>query len=147
VNGNTEQAILLKGMTGSTSLINFGGQIEFSFFSPTGFRLLEPYFSIGGFYTIYDAEVKSAFGDIEENINFLPVQYQSGLFLDKDNASSFSLSVGTRYHLNENLKTVIDLRYQRFLSDKIDGLEPQISSNKFRDWLLFLNIGIVFNLN
>ncbi len=147
INGNSPGALLFRALTGSTKLMNFGGQLEFNLISSDRNKKLEPYFSLGGYLTIHDADLESAFGDIETNPNLLPSSYQGGTRLEKDTARSFAIGGGTRYAINDNLKMVFDFRWQRFLSDDIEGLDPQVSANKFNDYLSFFNAGLIFNLN
>lgn len=144
--GSAQQVALIKGITGSTKLLNFGGQIEVNIFNMMDYRNLEPYLSIGGFYSTYTPEMESAFGDIS-NTSVRPTAYLNGIFLEEKNVPSFSFGLGARYHLNDNTKMIFDFRWQRFLSDKVDGLVPQLSANKYRDWLIYPNVGLAFDLN
>ena len=45
---------------------------------------------------------------------------------------------------------MLDLRWQYFFSDWVDGLRPDprfYSENKANDWLVWLNFGYIYYLN
>jgi hypothetical protein len=56
-------------------------------------------------------------------------------------------SVGVRYKLTMLSDLMLDLRWQLYFSDWIDGFNHQLSYNKFNDWLLWLNFGYIYYLN
>ncbi len=147
IESNSYQALLLKGIVSKAKLYNFGFQYQFSLFSATADKNLQPYFSMGGTFTIYKPEVKSLLGDIEQDATLIPSAYQNSIFNDVGNTPSITLGTGTTYFINDNVKLLADLRWQRFVKDDVEGLTPKISANKYNDWLFFLNFGIVFSLN
>ncbi len=146
--GHSAFARKLAAMKGSTRIFNIGGQFEYSFFSFSDFRKWEPYIS-GGFYHVnFDPDLKSSLGDWTQDNSLIPNVYlNDGIFLENSNTQAFAFGGGTRFTAKENFAYVIDFRWQRFLSNKVDGLDPKIDANKFREWLLFLNFGIVFRIN
>ncbi|HFS67662.1 MAG TPA: hypothetical protein ENK67_05560 [Flavobacteriia bacterium] len=147
IKGNSTQAILLKAVTANPKLFNFGAQYEFSLFSAADQKNFEPYFSIGGMYSLYQPNLKSALGDVETNPSILPNAYINGIHNEKGKVGSLTLGAGTTYTTDSDLKFIVDFRWQRFISDKVDGLTPLIPANKYNDWLFFLNVGMVFKLN
>ena len=66
-----------------------------------------------------------------------------------DNISAWSLvtSVGVRYKLTPLSDLMLDLRWQYYFSDWIDGFNHQLGSNKFNDWLIWLNFGYIYYLD
>jgi len=147
VEGNSVQALLLRGIVGNSKLFNMGGQVQFSVFSASDKRNLEPYFSLGGMYTSYKPEVKSLLGDIEADPSLIPSAYIGGIHNEGGKVGSLILGAGTTYTTNNDLKFIMDFRWQRFLKDDIDGLTPLISANKYNDWLFYLSFGMSFKLN
>lgn len=138
---------LLKETSGSTKMLNVGGMLEINFFPSSDFRSWKPYASIGGIYSMVTPEFESTLGDIEDNPSLVPNAYRNGLYLEKDNASAFVIGAGSRYVKNNGTIFLVDFRWQRYFSDKVEGLVPQISANKHNDWLFYLNVGMVFRIN
>ena len=147
IESNRPESILLKNIHGSTKMYNFGTQFQFNIFNSSDFRALEPYVSIGGVYSIFKPEVVSDLGNIEEDYSLIPRPYRGGIFTKKDATGSLIFGGGTTYTTKNNFKMVFDFRWQRFLSNRVDGLEPQIDADKYREWLIFLNVGAIFKLN
>lgn len=67
--------------------------------------------------------------------------------VDPVNAWSLVTSVGVRYKLTPISDLMLDLRYQYFFSDWIDGLNHKLPSNKFNDVLIWLNFGYIYYLD
>jgi len=42
---------------------------------------------------------------------------------------------------------MIDLRWQYYFSDRVDGLDHQLDYNKYNDWLVWFNVGYIFYLD
>ena len=63
------------------------------------------------------------------------------------NGWSIVTSIGTRYKLNVLSDLMIDMRWQYYGNDWIDGLNHQLDSNKFNDWLIWLNVGYIYYLD
>lgn len=138
---------LLAATSGSTKLLNIGGIMEFNIFSTIEERKFEPYISTGGIYSMVTPEFKSSLGDIEANPSLIPTAYRNGLYLEKDKASAFVFGAGSRLTNNNGSVFLIDFRWQRYFSDRVEGIVPQISANKNKDWLFYLNVGMVFRIN
>lgn len=143
----TEDAIKSAALTGSTKIYNFGGQLEYTFFEITEENKFEPYLAIGGYYVLYDPELTSKLGDWKDNPSLLPTDYQNGgIHLQKDKTQSITFGLGTRYRIN-NFTMMYEVKWQRFLTDNIDGFAPLTGSNKSQDWLFMIQIGAIFKLN
>jgi len=57
-------------------------------------------------------------------------------------------SVGVRYKLGKLSDLMLDLRWQLYFSDWIDGFNHEIEEfNKFNDWLIWLNFGYIYYLD
>jgi hypothetical protein len=58
-------------------------------------------------------------------------------------------SVGTRYKLAPLSDLMVDLRFQYFFSNWVDGLNPNptiYKENKANDWLVWFNFGYIYYL-
>jgi hypothetical protein len=140
------EAIKYRAMEGSTKLFNAGGMMEFNLYEFYQQRIFNPYLSMGILYSSFDPDLKSKLGDINTDPSLIPAVYDDGIFLEKGSTASFVIGGGARYKLNK-FDLLFDFRGQRFFSNKVDGLDPKLDQNKFREWLLFFNVGAVFKLN
>ena len=66
--------------------------------------------------------------------------------LDPTNALSIVASIGVRYKLTELSDLMLDMRWQYYGNDWIDGFNHKLDYNKFNDWLLWLNFGYIYYL-
>jgi hypothetical protein len=152
----------LRQHSGSAQNINIGSQLEFFPLSIRDFEALSysfaPYISLGVQFTAYNPKVFTTYGDgnISNSNNFYDSWVQAtnpnfneDNFLFDGAGSTFSVvgGVGTRYKLNLLSDLVIDLKWQYFLDDRVDGLDHNLESNKSNDWLVWLNIGYIHYLN
>ena len=152
----------LRAHSGAANNLNIGSQLEFFPLNLRAFEtmnsLLSPYISIGAQYTFYNPDVETSYGDgnILNSDNFYSpwVQasnpnFQQDSFLFDEYGSTFSLvgGVGTRIKATKLTDIVVDLKFQYFFDDKVDGLDHNLASNKSNDWLAWLNVGYIFYLD
>lgn len=158
--GTSENAKKLKAHTGRANNLDVGMQLEYFPFSVKEFSYdigaFAPYVSLGVHYTLFSPEVFTSYGDNDVNnlYNFFdPWRYPNGKedtdFIVTEVGATFSIvgSIGTRYKLSRMSDLVLDLRWQRYFSDKVDGLNHKLPSNKANDHLIWLNFGYIFYLN
>ena len=150
----------LGSMHGSSTLVNLGGQIEFSPFMKIhdfentigGFS---PYFSLGFQVSYYNTKVDSRLGTLG-----LP-QYTFPKYLTPSDGRPYGFStedgivlsatagVGARYKLTEMSDLMFETRFQAFNSDWVDGLNPNkaiYKENKSNDWQVWFNFGYIYYL-
>ena len=137
-------------MHGTSSVINFGGGIEYHFLSLSDFmsyssdQIVSPYISVGSMFGLSKATVTSDIGNIEGNPSLLITAYQeNALFTKKEKVFSLVFGVGTRIKMSRNTDFIIDTRWQDYFSDRVDGLAPTLDANKYNDWTYAMSIGIV----
>lgn len=149
----TVEADQLRAQSGVAQNFDIGTQIEWF---PRSIRAFQgfaykfaPYASLGVHYTFFTPEVSTTFGD--GNINnpdnfFNPWEPGS---VNAESGSTFSVvaSIGGRLKLSYLSDLLIDLRWQTFFNDRIDGLDHQLPSNKNNDWLVWLNFGYIYYLD
>ncbi len=117
-----------------------------------------PFASLGVHYVSYnpsaftdyvssDLSNPNDIGNIEDPSNFYS-SWEPGS-IDDTSGSAWSIvsSIGTRYKLTVLSDLMIDLRFQYIFSDWTDGLNHQLSSNKAKDWLVWLNFGYIYYLD
>lgn len=155
----SENAKRLRGHEGVASNFDIGTQLEFFPLSIPDFEAFEyalmPYLGIGVHYTFYSPEVStsydnpnsSAIGNVNDPSNFYSGWDPGSVDASPGGTFSLILSAGTRYKLSAVSDLVLDLRWQYYGNDWIDGLNHQLDSNKYNDWLLWVNVGYIYYLN
>lgn len=155
IQGNTTSAIQLRAMKGTSTITNFGVQGEYylknlrEFMFPYSEMKWNPYVSLGFKYSRYKNTLTSDLGDWRSDITILPLKYRQPGQLAVGSGSSFSLilGAGTRYKLSEKFDLAANFNWQYFFSDAIDGLQTNDISNKKNEWLIHLQVGIIYHLN
>lgn len=155
IEGNSNLAKQLRAMKGTVSMLNLGIQGEYyfkglsEFMFPYSDMKWNPYLSLGFKYSIYKNTLESNLGDWRTDITLLPTKYRTPGNLATGNGAGFSfiLGAGTRYKLSKKLDLAVNLNWQFFFSDAIDGLQANVIENKNNEWLLHLQVGIIYHLN
>jgi len=145
----------LRGMRGSTAVTNVGMQLEYFPLSIREFSStpgkLAPFISLGGQFSYYNPEAYSTLGPgLGELLEVTPTKYIDGVTNDGGSVWSVVGSVGTRYKLNILSDLMIDLRWQYYFSNWVDGLNPNpavFQENRANDWLVWLNFGYIYYLD
>jgi hypothetical protein len=131
-----------KSMFSETKVFSIGTAAEINIFSITKKPYkFEPYINWGVSYNIVSPNVSSS--------TTLPTIYTTGeqkIFNEKQKAISFIVGAGTRYRLN-NVDLVFEGNINSFLSDKIEGLDPNFSSDKNNDSMVSFRFGAIFHIN
>lgn len=158
----SEDARKLKQMTGSTAVTNIGMQLEFyplsirDFTASTG--SFAPFVSLGAQYSFFSPTVETSYGDGKLlNPNNIYYKYldpsegkRHGFSNDKGTTWSVVGSVGSRYKLTPLSDLIVDLRWQYYFSNWVDGLNPNPTlypENKSNDWNIWLNFGYIYYIN
>ena len=154
----------LRAHSGVAENLDIGMQLEYfplsirAFSSHTGGWA--PFVSLGVHYTMSSPQQKTTYapsGTISDENIFNPnnvyqpwINASGGEYpirTDKVNAFSMVTSIGTRYKLTILSDLMIDLRFQYYFNDWIDGLNHKLDSNKFNDHLVWLNVGYIYYLD
>ena len=149
----------LKAMTGSTGVTNLGMQLEFHPWSIRDFTAttggIGPFVSLGGQFSYYNAKASSSLGPLGTPVTTFPKYLTPadgrpyGFSSESGTVWSVVSSVGTRYKLSPLRDLMVDLRFQYFFSNWVDGLNPNpeiYKENKANDWLIWFNVGYVYYL-
>ncbi len=163
-NGNvllrdTPEARQLRGHTGAAKNFDIGTQLEFfplsiRSFQSFGYRFA-PYVSLGIHYTAFTPEVKTTYqnpdplliGDITEPSNFYSGWANGSVNANSGSTWSIVSGVGVRYKVGRLSDIMLDMRWQYYFNDWVDGLNHNLESNKNNDWLVWLNFGYIVYLN
>lgn len=167
----TPDADKLRAHSGVAENFDVGTQIEFFPFSIRDFQgfaySLAPYVSLGVHYTTSSPQAFTSYGDgnIYNENNIYSFWYRDPSFLpdlppgtplsdrqypiDDSKHSTWSVvsSVGFRYKLTKLSDLLVDLRWQYYFNDWVDGLNHELSFNQNNDWLVWLNVGYIFYLD
>ncbi|PSG90540.1 THC0290_0291 family protein [Aurantibacter aestuarii] len=162
----SENARKLRGHSGESNNFDIGMQLEWFPLSIRSFQAFTPKFapfaSLGAHYVSYNPKAFTDYvssnpfnpndiGNIDDNNNFYDPWSQPGYKdpVSEDSGSTWSIvaSVGTRYKINVLADLMIDLRWQYYFSDDVDGLNHDYKSNKNNDWLVWLNFGYIYYLD
>ncbi|WP_272022163.1 THC0290_0291 family protein [Olleya namhaensis] len=154
----SDEADKLRSHTGEANNFDIGMQLEFfplsiRSFQAFGYRLA-PFVSLGAHYVSYNPKVYTDYdngtndvGNVLDNNNFYSGWDPGSINPDSGSTWSVVSSIGVRYKLNMLSDLMIDLRGQYYFSDWVDGLDHQLNSNKYNDWLVWLNVGYIYYLD
>lgn len=167
----------LRGHHGVAENFDIGTQLEWFPRSIRSFQafsyLLAPYVSLGIHYTSSSPQASSTYvdpnpgpnqtvGNVFDPRNIYSYWYEDPTFLppvqpgetrqypiDPSNRGDWSMvtSVGVRYKIGVLSDLLLDLRWQLYFNDWVDGFNHKLSYNKFNDWLIWLNVGYVYYLD
>jgi len=143
----------LRAMEGKTTVGTFGVQVEFFPWRVDDYNRggspFTPYIAGGVQVNSYSSEVTSSLGKIGTP-EATPAKYMSGAKTDQGVAGSLSASIGTRIKIADYHALIVEMRGQYYLSDWIDGLNPNnkvYKENKSNDWSTALTVGYVYYFN
>lgn len=162
------QADQLRAHKGVANNLDIGTQIEFfplsiRSFQAFGYRIA-PFVSLGVHYTSFSPKASTtfdnpdptAYGNVFDSSNIYTYwfeNYTPGVDpypIQTNGGSTWSTvtSVGFRYKLDKLSDLMLDLRWQYYFSDWVDGLNHNWRGyNKNNDWLVWLNVGYIYYLD
>ena len=145
-------AYQLRAMKGVAKVTDLGFQLEYFPFSIREFTATDgswgPFAAIGAHYCFYNNGTYSDLGPIGSPVS-TPVKYLGATQSERGNTWSIVGSLGTRYKLSELSDLFVELRWQYYDSDWVDGLNPDPEiylENKANDWNLWFNFGYIYYL-
>ncbi|WP_445954855.1 THC0290_0291 family protein [Yeosuana sp.] len=155
----TENAKRLRGHKGEANNLDIGTELEFFPLDIHAFESLQysfaPFVSLGVHYTFFTPKVSTtydnpnpgAYGNVLDASNFYSYWNPGSVNASPGNTLSLVSSIGVRYKLNKLSDLMLNLRGQYYFNDWVDGLNHQLLSNKYNDWLLWVNVGYIYYLN
>jgi len=148
----------LRGMRGSSTVIELGSQLEYfplsiRDFAAGGYKIA-PFMSMGIHYVSFDPEITSSLGELNTPLS-TPDKYFNAFQQEGDSTWAFVGSIGIRYKLTELSDLMLDSRWTYYFSDWVDGLNPTeknngsvpVPENKANDWMYWLNIGYIYYID
>ena len=150
---NSANADRLRAHSGEATNFDIGMQIEYFPLSIRSFQSFgysfAPFVSLGAHFTAYNPKVATIYGDQDPSNTANYYSFWQPGSIDPSSGSTWSVvgSLGVRYKLNIISDIMLDLRWQYYTSDWVDGLNHQLNSNKANDWLAWLNVGYIYYLD
>lgn len=158
----SDAAHKLRAHSGEANNWDVGMQIEYYPWSIRAFSASRgsyaPFISIGSHFVAYQPKVTTSYGDgnINNANNFYaewvnaasPNPFEDP-FVSEKSGTTWSIigSIGTRYKLTILSDLMVDLRWQYYFNNWIDGLNHNLPSNKANDYLVWLNFGYIYYLD
>lgn len=160
-NGNSIGRQQLRAMEGNSSILNLGAQLEYFPLSEIhdfeySVGSVSPYISLGiqyNFYNVTSSSTMGELGTVEATFpKYLVPSDGHSYGFSSENSSTWSIvsGIGARYKLTDLSDLMVDLRFQYFNSDWVDGLNPNkevFTENKYNDWQVWLTFGYIFYLD
>ncbi|WP_274474782.1 THC0290_0291 family protein [Mangrovimonas aestuarii] len=162
----SDNADRLRGHHGVAENFDIGTQLEYFPRSIRSFQAFSyrfaPFFSLGVHYTAFKPQASTDYvrrpefidtmgpndvGNINDPSNFYSYWEPGSINPEHGTTWSMVTSVGVRYKLTTLSDLMLDLRWQLYFDDWVDGLNHQLSYNKFNDWLVWLNFGYIYYLD
>ena len=148
---------LRNDMSGKTTIYSIGTQLEYFPRSVRDFEngafLISPYGSIGAKFGYYTPEVNVDYSNLiaeDPNTYLLDKYGPQHLSEESDTVLSLTASAGTRFKLSAVSDVVIEAKWEYFLSNWVDGVNPNeidYPENRANDFLFFLGVGYVYYLD
>jgi hypothetical protein len=139
----------LKAMRGTSNVTNIGAQLEFFPLSLRRFSSdvgsIAPFGSIGAQYSFFNSKSYSLIGKVDDPF-VTPTKYLGASRTESSSVLSIVSSAGMRYKLTEMSDLMLDLRWQYYFSNWVDGLNPDpklYPENRSNDWLFWVNVGYI----
>lgn len=150
----------LRAAKGLASVTDIGMQLEYFPWSIRQFTATDgawgPFVALGAHFSFYSPKSKSTFNGSEQDWSLSNMgQWQEKYLTGAANNNSGSVwsivaSAGTRYKLTELSDLFVELRWQYYTNDWVDGLKPdptKYTENKANDWNVWLNFGYIYYLD
>ncbi len=154
-NKDSDEGRDLRDMQGRAQVFEIGFNLEYyplsiRDFIAGGYKWA-PYASLGGRWVSFNPKTTSSqpgiIGLSPEN-TFDP--FIGGVNDQQDNTWALVFAVGTRYKLNRLSDLVIEWRAHLYLSNWVDGLNPDDAlypADKYNDWINWLQVGYIYYLD
>lgn len=151
---NSPNGLKLRAMKGEAKITDIGMQLEYYPWSIRDFTATDgawaPFVGLGAHFSFFSNNTYSELGPLGTSATTYPSYLPDGYSSDGGNTFSVVSSIGTRYKIAPLSDLFVELRWQYYFSDWVDGLRknPDIyEENKANDWNLWLNFGYIYYLN
>jgi hypothetical protein len=159
-NSNSIGVQQLRAMYGSTQLLNFGSQLEYSPFNIHDFErsygAFGPYIGLGVQVSYYTTTAASTLGELGNSSTTFPKYlapsdgHPHGYSNESKVVFSGVANIGTRYKLTPISDLLFNIQVQYFNSDWVDGLNPNkdiYKENASNDATVWVALGYIYYLD
>lgn len=155
----TPEADQLRAHSGEAQNWDIGMQLEYFPRSIRAFTAgaysFAPFGALGAHFVSFNPTVETTYGlpggidNLDNFYSFWNAASGGDPFISDEGGSTWSVvaSVGTRYKLTVLSDLFVELRWQYYFDDFVDGLNHKLESNKANDWNLWLNFGYIYYLD
>ena len=151
---NTPEGYKLAAMKGEAKVTDIGMQLEYFPLSIREFTATDgafaPFIALGAHYNFFQNNTYSELGPLGIPSTTYPRYLPDGFSSEGGTTWSVVSSIGTRYKLTELSDLFVELRWQYYFSDWVDGLkkDPELYvENKANDWNLWFHFGYIYYLD
>lgn len=144
----------LRAMKGHSKVFDIGMQLEYYPFGTRAFSVSDgsfaPYIGFGAHYSSFDNNVYSELGPLGTPLTTYPRYLPNGYSSKGGSTWSTVTTIGTRYKISPLSDLFVELRWQYYFSDWVDGLrkDPEIwKENKSNDWNVWFNFGYIYYIS
>lgn len=151
VESNSEFSQQLKAMRSDVKIGSLGIQLEYYPFKTDDYTggTWSPYIATGFQVNNYAAKAYSFRGNIG-NTNVVPDKYVDGFKNSSGTAFSTTVSTGVRFRLTDYNYLILEGQLKYYLSDWIDGMNPDrrtYKENRSNDFSAMVNVGYIYYFN
>ncbi len=154
---NNAASAQLRAMDGEVKVTDVGMQLEYFPWSIREFTATNgawaPFVGLGAHFNLYKPDVFTTTGNGKVSALTMPnwpKYYDGGVNTDGGSTWSIVSSVGSRYKLSELSDLFVELRWQYYFSNWVDGVSPdpkRFPENKSNDWNVWVNFGYIYYLD
>lgn len=145
----------LRAMRGSSAVTNIGMQLEFfpwgtgNFERNTSKYNFAPYISGGAQYSMFKTKSTSTLGPIDSP-GVLFSKYIGATRSESSSTVSLLMSAGGLYKISYQESIILDLRWQYYFSNWVDGLNPNPAiypENNSNDMMFWVSVGYMYRFD
>jgi len=146
---NSVGGLQLRSMEGKAKVLEAGAHLEYFPFSirdfQNGGRKWAPYIGLGLHYVNYKPEAESSLGPLGNSVTTFPT-FIDRIDTDRGSTLAYVADLGVRYKLTELSDLLFSSAWHYYNDNYVDGLSPNIDSNRNDDWIWWLNVGFIYYL-
>lgn len=147
----------LRDMRGTVSMMNIGVSADYYFRDLRSFSAYysdfnwNPFVTLGVMYSMYENDLTTLHGngDWRSDLSLLPIKWRpaEARAVGKGSTGSLVFGTGIRFKATERMDIAALGRLQYFFNDNVDGLKADVPENKYNEWLVSLQVGVIWHLN
>jgi hypothetical protein len=146
---NSLGGLQLRSMEGKARVLEAGAHLEWFPWSIRDFQngatKFAPYIGAGVHFAYYRPEAMSSLGPLGDPSTTFPT-FIDRIDTDPGSTIAYVGDIGVRYKLTELSDILLSSAWHYYNDNYVDGLSPNIDSNRNDDWIWWLNVGFIYYL-